>query len=211
MAEKVIPGKSGSQLEVTQGLPNESQAQAAAALDDLKANDTQETGGKINSLMRVKVPVCNDYFTYTFLPELFLEQFDVDLKNGVPDGWKQIKIGKSAKDGSTAPKGNDRNPLPPGISKFKRRVIGKKVIIPLPKDHFIKQTLVGKPNKDKIIKRLFLRFPSVCSHIAIAVWLSKVIPAAKMPATLKIEQLSFPMPVEREYTTLIVPKWIKSA
>lgn len=211
MAAKTITGKTGSQLEVTKGLSGETQAQAIAAANAAIENDAKATGGKINSLIKVKVPVFNEYFTYTLLPELFLEQFDVKLDQGVPDAWKQI-LTKSTPDAeSTAPSGNARNKRPGGAARSKRRVIGKKVIISLPEGHEITKTLVGKTDASKIIRKLYLRFPSICPHMAIAIWLSKVIEASKMPRELKIDQLTFPMPVTDEYTSLVVPKWVKSA
>lgn len=210
MPKRTIAGKTGSQLKVTEGLTGESQVQATAALDAVIANDDKAKGGKINSLIKTKIPVFNGYFTYTLLPELFFEQFDVKLDRGVPDGWKQILIKSESEASSTAPKGTERNQRPPGATKNKRRVVGKKVVVPLKEGNEIERTLVGKPDATKTIRRLYLRFPSMCPHMAIAIWLSQVIEASKMPPEIKIEQLSFPMPVTGAYTSLVVPKWVKA-
>lgn len=211
MPKKTIAGKTGSQLEVTQGLSGETQVQAIAALDAVIANDDKVKGGKINSLIKTKIPVFNSYFTYTLLPELFFEQFDVKLDQGVPDTWKQILIKSTLDTTSTAPSGNARNKRPSGALKSKRRVIGKKVIIPLKEGNEIEGTLVGKADATRTIRRLYLRFPSICPHMAIAIWLSKVVEPSKMPGEIKVEQLTFPMPVTDDYTSLVVPKWVKAA
>ncbi|HET8689546.1 MAG TPA: hypothetical protein VFM18_23285, partial [Methanosarcina sp.] len=179
MARKTLTGKTGSQAEVVKGATGETAAQITAAVDAIISNDTKATGGKENSLIKVKVPVFNGYFTYTYLPELFFEQLGADTAlatGGVPDDWGQLIIKQKSE--TTPPA---RNKRPPGDSKAKRRVTGKLVKVPLTEGNEIVKTNVGKSSAERIIRQIFLRFPSICPHAAIAIWLSKVIAAGKMP------------------------------
>ena len=205
MAKKTLVGKTGSQIAVEKGAVGETAAQMAAAIDAVISNDDKAKGGKENSLVKVKIPVFNNYFTYTYLPELFFEQLDVknQLTNGgVPDTWNQLVV--KPKTETTV----DRNKRPPGESGGKRRVIGKKVVIPLVEGNEIEQTNVGRDNKTPTKRNIYLRFPSICPHLAIAIWLSKVIATGKMPPNVLIEKLRVVMPYKGEYTELKVPNWV---
>lgn len=205
MAKKTLAGKTGSQIAVEKGAVGETAAQMAAAIDAVIGNDDPLRGGRENSLVKTKVPVFNGYYVYAYLPELFFEQLDVTGQlgtGGVPAEWGKLTI-KQATETTV-----DRNKRPPGDSGAKRRVTGKLVKVPLVEGNEIEQTNVGRDNKTRTKRNIFLRFPSICPHLAIAIWLSKVIATGKMPPNVLIEKLRVVMPYTGDYTELKVPNWV---